>query len=168
MSDDLTPPSEDVYCARHPQEKTVIRCATCGTPICPKCMVVTPVGMKCPDCGRNANAALSEIPALKMLLVVIISLASGYIAAIIGSLGFLIMLFSLPFGYFVGRTILRVVGMKHGSMLEAVTGAGIVLGAFGFKMLIENVPMLTLLMSPTFLIAVVVTLMGAIAKIRYL
>jgi hypothetical protein len=165
MTEDTT---REVYCSRHPQEKTVIRCASCGDPICPKCMVATPVGMKCPECGRNTNSSLSEVPASNLIGAALISLAAGYIAAIIGSMGFLIMLFSLPFGYFVGRTVLRVAGMKHGRKLEAATGSGIVLGAFLFKMLIENVSMMTLLTNPLFLAAVVITLAGAIAKIRYL
>jgi hypothetical protein len=39
-------------CAYHPDVDTELRCSKCGKPICPKCMVQTPVGAKCPDCAK--------------------------------------------------------------------------------------------------------------------
>ena len=38
-------------CARHPGTETVLRCGRCETPICPRCMVGTPVGARCPNCA---------------------------------------------------------------------------------------------------------------------
>jgi hypothetical protein len=37
-------------CRRHGVE-TRVSCSNCGEPICPRCMVDTPVGMKCPSCA---------------------------------------------------------------------------------------------------------------------
>jgi hypothetical protein len=42
-------------CARHRNVETYLRCGKCGTPICPKCLVHTPVGARCPDCARPAR-----------------------------------------------------------------------------------------------------------------
>jgi hypothetical protein len=39
-------------CAAHPDVETSLRCNKCGTPICPKCMVQTPVGARCPRCAK--------------------------------------------------------------------------------------------------------------------
>jgi hypothetical protein len=39
-------------CARHPNTETVLRCGRCETPICPKCLVSTPVGSRCPTCAQ--------------------------------------------------------------------------------------------------------------------
>ncbi|MDA0256830.1 MAG: rhomboid family intramembrane serine protease, partial [Chloroflexi bacterium] len=36
-------------CERHPETETELRCQRCDTPICPRCMVQTPVGFRCPD-----------------------------------------------------------------------------------------------------------------------
>src|SRR5262245_36213193 len=44
-----------VTCARHRNVETYLRCGKCGTPICPKCLVHTPVGARCPDCARPAR-----------------------------------------------------------------------------------------------------------------
>jgi hypothetical protein len=42
-----------VFCARHPQNETRLTCGRCSTPICPKCMVHSGVGIRCPDCAAN-------------------------------------------------------------------------------------------------------------------
>ncbi|HMC07463.1 MAG TPA: rhomboid family intramembrane serine protease [Solirubrobacterales bacterium] len=40
-------------CYRHPGRETNVRCSNCERPICPDCMTVTPVGMRCPECARQ-------------------------------------------------------------------------------------------------------------------
>jgi len=40
-------------CYRHPSRETGVSCSSCGRPICPDCMTPTPVGMRCPECGRE-------------------------------------------------------------------------------------------------------------------
>jgi membrane associated rhomboid family serine protease len=40
-------------CYRHPGRETNVQCSNCGRPICPDCMTVTPVGMRCPECARE-------------------------------------------------------------------------------------------------------------------
>jgi hypothetical protein len=44
--------SDVVYCKRHPQVETVLRCGRCETPICPRCLVQTPVGARCRECAN--------------------------------------------------------------------------------------------------------------------
>src|SRR6266498_4752958 len=40
-------------CYRHPGRTTNVACSNCVRPICPDCMTVTPVGMRCPECARQ-------------------------------------------------------------------------------------------------------------------
>jgi membrane associated rhomboid family serine protease len=42
-------------CYRHPGRETGVSCSNCGKPICPDCMTVTSVGMRCPECGRQTT-----------------------------------------------------------------------------------------------------------------
>jgi membrane associated rhomboid family serine protease len=42
-------------CYRHPGRETGVSCSNCGNPICPDCMTVTSVGMRCPECGRQST-----------------------------------------------------------------------------------------------------------------
>jgi uncharacterized membrane protein len=44
--------SGTLRCARHPNTETVLRCGRCETPICPRCLVSTPVGARCPSCAQ--------------------------------------------------------------------------------------------------------------------
>ena len=55
MSDPTT-----TTCARHPGTETRLHCSQCGTPICPRCSVETPVGQKCPDCARQKRTAVRQ------------------------------------------------------------------------------------------------------------
>jgi hypothetical protein len=51
MSLRAVPSSGTMRCARHPNTETVLRCGRCETPICPRCLVATPVGARCPTCA---------------------------------------------------------------------------------------------------------------------
>jgi hypothetical protein len=44
-------PRGEVRCTYHPDVMTGLRCSRCGKPICPRCGVRTPVGLRCPDCA---------------------------------------------------------------------------------------------------------------------
>lgn len=41
-----------VPCAKHPREMTALRCGKCDTPVCPKCVVLSPAGTRCRECSR--------------------------------------------------------------------------------------------------------------------
>jgi len=48
----------EITCARHPDMPTRLFCSECGTPICPRCLIETAVGQKCPECARQKKAAV--------------------------------------------------------------------------------------------------------------
>ena len=172
MPEDSTPSPETVNCARHPKQETAISCASCGVPICPRCMVVTPVGMKCPGCGKNANSGLFKVKPERLLFAGIISIIAGCIAAIISSLGFFMIFLGLPFGYFAGDIILRSAGMKRGWKLEVTSAAGIIIGGLGFRLLpgilTGHISLFALLMNPMFMIGITIVIGAVVSKIRYL
>ena len=47
----------ETTCYRHPGEPTLVRCSNCGRPICTRCMVDSPVGIRCPECGGQRSGA---------------------------------------------------------------------------------------------------------------
>jgi membrane associated rhomboid family serine protease len=52
-------------CYRHPKRETNVHCSNCGRPICPDCMTVTPVGMRCPECARERTRTSRISPGLR-------------------------------------------------------------------------------------------------------
>ena len=53
-------------CYRHPGRETNVHCSNCGRPICPDCMTVTPVGMRCPECARERTRVTRMAPGLRV------------------------------------------------------------------------------------------------------
>lgn len=47
---DQYPSAAQVFCYRHPDRPTRLRCSECGRPICPECSRDAVVGQKCPEC----------------------------------------------------------------------------------------------------------------------
>ena len=41
------------YCARHKKAVTRGRCGRCDSPVCIRCMVQGPTGVRCRDCAKN-------------------------------------------------------------------------------------------------------------------
>ena len=41
------------YCHKHKRETTRVTCGRCERPICTRCMVMSPAGIRCKDCARN-------------------------------------------------------------------------------------------------------------------
>jgi membrane associated rhomboid family serine protease len=52
-------------CYRHSDRETNVSCSNCGRPICPDCMTVTPVGMRCPECARERTQVRRISPGLR-------------------------------------------------------------------------------------------------------
>ncbi|MDR1833928.1 MAG: rhomboid family intramembrane serine protease [Propionibacteriaceae bacterium] len=45
---------QQLFCYRHLDRPTYIRCQHCGKPICTECMISAAVGFQCPDCVKQA------------------------------------------------------------------------------------------------------------------
>lgn len=101
-------------CERHPQIETNITCANCGRPICPKCMVYTPVGVKCPDCARQRGRAVAGAKPIYYVRAAAAGLGAGVVGGLL--LGELVRL--VPFG---GLLLVIFLGMGIG---EVVSQAG--------------------------------------------
>lgn len=49
--------SPDV-CYRHPQRDSWVLCSRCGRTICAECQILTPAGVRCPDCVRETGGSV--------------------------------------------------------------------------------------------------------------
>jgi hypothetical protein len=123
-------------CATHPDVETSLRCGKCGKPICPKCMVTTPVGARCRDCARLYTLPTYRVSGIHYLraagaalvTAIIIGVAWGFLRLYTGWLGPII---SIAVGYGAGAAISwvteRSVNRKRGAGLAAIGAIAVVL-----------------------------------------
>lgn len=50
-------------CYRHPDRTSWTLCERCGRTICPECQILTPSGVRCPDCVRETGGSVQWQPA---------------------------------------------------------------------------------------------------------
>ena len=70
-------------CATPPNIETNLRCGKCDKPICPKCMVETPVGARCPECARLRKLPTFQVGTRYLLIAASSGLAAAGISGVI-------------------------------------------------------------------------------------
>jgi len=137
-----------VYCTRHPDVETALECGRCATPICPRCMIHTPGGIRCPDCAKMRRPPMYELAPLDYAKAVGVGLALaaglGFLGALIfpaGGFRGLFLLLALFVGSAVGglvaEAINRVTRGKRGLGMQLV-GAGTLVAALGVRMVLSG------------------------------
>lgn len=120
-------------CVNHPSVETNVSCSNCGDPICPDCMVYTPVGVKCAKCARMPKSALIRVKPERLALAVASGLgaaaAGGYVfGLVISMISFFAIFVAFGLGSGVGEAISWASGRHHGPRLAAWAA---VCGVFG-------------------------------------
>ena len=119
-------------CAYHPDVETNLRCGKCNTPICPKCMVQTPVGARCPDCAKLYKLPTYRVSTKYYLIAVGIALGMAIVCgAVWGAIEWAIPFFSLNLllapgaGFAIGEVVSLSVNRKRGTGLAIVGGIAV-------------------------------------------
>jgi hypothetical protein len=128
--------SYELFCYRHPDRATSLRCYNCNRPICIKCANKTPVGYICPECMREAEDTFFNSRPLDYLVAAIVSFPLSLVAGWLlvnfrfGFFFFVLIFFiSGAVGGFIGRVTKRAVGRRRGRYLPQVVVAMMILGA---------------------------------------
>jgi hypothetical protein len=121
--------SHTLRCARHPGTETVLRCGRCETPICPRCMVDTPVGARCPTCAGVKRFRLLVKP-VELVRAIAYGIAVGALGTVIYTfvpfLGPLISFAIVGFG--VGHAVLIGANRKRARELAPIAVACLFVG----------------------------------------
>jgi len=127
--DGVTAPDK-LYCINHPKVETLLRCSRCLQPICTKCAVQSPVGMRCPACAKRNRPVLYVVKPQHVAIAVAVALPLALIGGAVASqLGIWLAVFlSAPIGGIIAEGVLRT-AKKHGRTMQIVTAACIVIGA---------------------------------------
>jgi hypothetical protein len=122
----------EMTCKRHPKVETRLGCGRCETPICPKCLVMTDVGARCPDCAPRRKMPQYELGPLYLLRGLAASLISG---AVLGAawgllfydfLGFFMIFLGLGLGYAAAEAVSWATNGKSGTALQIIVAIGVV------------------------------------------
>jgi hypothetical protein len=134
-----TPPGqqdEDVtYCATHPTVETELRCSRCEKPICPRCLVQTPVGARCRECGTSKKSPIYTLtPMLYARMAALAIIGGGLVGlawALVAPGAFFIGFFSLivagAVGWIMAKGIERAANYKRGRPVQLFAVGGILI-----------------------------------------
>jgi hypothetical protein len=118
-----------LHCYRHPGRETWVRCGRCEQPICSRCAMQGPVGLRCKTCGKPSRDPLGSLRPTQLAIAAAVSLGGG---AIVGYVGSAMQIFGLVAAFFGGGLIAealdRTVGIKRGRRILAIALPGIVAG----------------------------------------
>jgi hypothetical protein len=129
---DATQVADDgaMYCYRHPDRETYVRCGRCDRPICTSCAMQGPVGFRCKQCGTLANDPLTKIAPTHAVLGTAVAFAGGVVIGLItAGLGWFTIFVSFFAGGVISEAVIRVTGYKRGPMILAIVFGGIAAGA---------------------------------------
>src|SRR4051812_8829736 len=123
-------------CTADPSVETYLRCGRCDTPICPRCLIQTPVGSRCRPCARIRKLPIFVLSPLDYLKAVgaalIASVVAGAVLALLLQmapfLGILRFFLMAGLGYVVGEAVSRCTGRKRGNVLGVIAGIAVVIG----------------------------------------
>jgi hypothetical protein len=154
------------YCKRHPKIETVLACGKCGDFICPKCMVETPVGARCPKCARLSRVPTYQVSGKYYLRASGAALGAAILGGVVWGfvsqfLGFFTLLLAAAIGYGIGELISLSVNRKSGTGL-AILGALAVVISYIISTLIQGIPFFSLI----HLLALAIAIFVSVARLR--
>ncbi|MEO8539346.1 MAG: DnaJ domain-containing protein [bacterium] len=135
-----------VQCARDPEVQTALRCSRCDTPICPKCLVQTPVGARCKDCAQLAKSPVYTVKGQYLVRAIAAAVIGGVAMGLIWGFAstkvpgllfggiFMSLILGAALGFGFTRIMELSVKRKRGPVVVACAMGGIVL-ATGIQML---------------------------------
>lgn len=126
------------YCYRHKGVETLLHCGNCGRPICVRCTVQHPVGIRCRECARSRPIPTFDVTPVYYARAIAAALAMGlagvaalfYLSVVLLPLGlagyYLRWLALVGLGYLMGSGVSMAVRRKRGRGLQWVAGVAMV------------------------------------------
>lgn len=169
---DVTAPE---VCVNHPRRETALHCGKCGVPICTRCTVQTPVGVRCRSCARLKRLPQFDVSPLLLLRSALVGLPVSIVAWFVASyVGYLQFVLAVLVGVAVGEVMSRLARRRTSRALEVLTVVVVVAG-LGVAQVVRALAELPLLVtalgqSPSFFIALlfpaVIASFVAVVKLR--
>jgi hypothetical protein len=134
-------PATVVECPRDPGVETALRCSRCERPICPRCLIQSPVGARCRDCARMVKSPVYTLSSASIARAAGASMIGGVVMGLIWGLvllpftfGFFSIFLGAGLGYAFTRALEVATGRKRGPVVVSFAIAGICV-AWGMTLL---------------------------------
>ncbi|MDW8120276.1 MAG: hypothetical protein RMK40_06505 [Chloroflexota bacterium] len=162
-------------CAFHPGVETALRCGRCERPICPRCVVHTPVGARCRQCAqvrRLPTYTLTPAYALRGVLAgvgmgVTVGLGISGLLRLVPMpfmlIGWLVPLYFIGAGFAVGEAVSLATNRKRGAWLQGIALLGFLIAFLVPALLVPSFMLWRDLFS---LAGLIVGIALAIARVR--
>ncbi|HSW57253.1 MAG TPA: B-box zinc finger protein [Dehalococcoidales bacterium] len=155
-------------CKQHPSVETRLFCNKCEDPICPRCLVQTPVGSRCPKCAKQKRVPTYHVSGRYLLRAIGaaagLAVATGLLWGLIRLLpfsGFFNFIIGAGVGYAIGEGISLATNRKAGLLLAVVGGVAVVIAYC-----ISIFTFFRLFFNPFDIIAVVIGIFVAVTRLR--
>jgi len=140
---------QSLFCYKHPQRQTHLRCNRCERPICSECAVLTPTGYRCKECIRGQQKVFETVQTLDYVAGVLIAAALSvagsmlcYFLGLFNSWFGLFVILIAPFvGTIIAEAVRRATHRRRGNLLFRLVTAAALLGALP-PVLLDVVPFL--------------------------
>ena len=129
-------PVGPMRCAADPSVETYLRCGRCEKPICPRCLIPTPVGARCRDCAPLRKLPMFQVGPIDYLRAIGGGLAAGvggglaltFIQRLVPVFGMLSVVFLAALGYAVGTAVAKSTRRKQGALLGIIAALAVPIG----------------------------------------
>jgi hypothetical protein len=167
-----------LFCYRHPNRETYVRCGRCDQPICTSCAMQGPVGLRCRACGKPPRDPLTTLTPAQLGAGIGVALAAGTLGGLVGlQTGFFLSLCAGPFiGGMITEATLRATGYKRGSVMRLLVVGGIIgglamaaiirLGSFGSIGSVEALSAYVSAVALSSVVYLVAATFGGLARLR--
>ena len=123
--------ADTLYCYRHKDRSTVLRCGACERPICTRCAIQTPVGARCPECAHLRRLPTYDVGASNYALAAaaaaVMAVALGGVWALLPLRGFFTVLIAAGVGYVAGEGVSLAANRKRSLGIQALAGVAVLL-----------------------------------------
>jgi hypothetical protein len=125
-----------MQCAAHPTVETELRCGKCEKPICPRCMIQSPVGARCRECANlrrpvqytlNSGLLIRAAGAALAVAVGVGLLWAYLLPRLITVLGLFCFFAAMGFGWLVAEAMGRAARRRRGTEMRVIAVAACVL-----------------------------------------
>lgn len=123
-----------VMCPKDAGVETALRCSRCETPICPKCLVQTPVGARCKECARIVKSPIYVLKGQQLVFGIVAALGGGLAVGFVWALvlwqfqnGFLAFFLGFGLAWIFTKMLDFATRRKRGPVVVGLALTGIAL-----------------------------------------